>query len=1697
MGIPEFFTPLIKKGSVFFLTRIKQINTRFKVILLLTILTAMALPVNLRAHKDDIRFEHLSLEHGLSNVVVHCILQDSQGFMWFGTREGLNKFDGYTFTVYRPNPENRVGMNNNIRSIFEDSGGDLWIGTYCDGLYTFNRKTETFTRYQNQRDNPHSISSNGVYSIFEDSSGSLWIGTRAGGLNKFNRKQETFTHYRHRADNPLSLSHNDVCSILEDSGGNLWIGTLAGGLNKLDPEQETFTHYRHRADDPHSLSSDWVRSILEDSNGNLWIGTHGGGLNKFDRKTETFIHYQHQPENANSLSHNDIYSILEDSGGSLWIGTTGGGINKFDPKKESFTRCRHRADNPHSLSSDCIRSIFEDSGGNLWIATCDGGLNLLYGKTFTPVQHQVDTPPSLGLNDVKSFFEDSSGRLWIGTDCGLNKFNPETQTFTLFQNQVDNPHSLSHNDIRSIFEDSAGGLWIGTYGGGLNKFDRKTETFIRYQHQPENADSLSHNFVRLIFEDSTGNLWIGTNRGLNRFDDKQETFHRCQHQADNPNSLSNNTVKTMCEDSAGRLWIGTSGGLNKFTGRRETFIRYQHQADNPHSLSNNYVISILEDSAGSLWIGTWTGGLNKFDGTEETFVHFREKDGLPDNTIYGILEDDNGNLWMSTNKGISKFNPQKGTFTNYDEKDGLQGNEFNEGAYHKGKSGMIYFGGINGFNAFYPDHLRDNTYILPVVITDFLLFNKSVPIAGHSSKVGGFKLEQHINFTREITLDHTYYIFALEFSALNYRQPGKNQYAYKLEGLDKDWVKIDAKNRRAAYMNLPDGEYIFRVKASDSNGCWNEQGTSLRIKILPPWWKTWWAYTLYALSILGLISWFIRSQRRKVIEKQKELEREKLKELDKAKSRFFANISHEFRTPLTLIMGPLEQILAKNPGKDIRDKVHLMLRNAQRLLNLINQLLELSRLDSGKMKLEASRQNIVPFVKNTVMCFQSLAQQNNTDLIFMNKDHDITLYFDAEKLEKVITNLLSNAFKYTPAGGSITVKVRKAAETGRFPSGCVEISVRDTGTGIPENQLPHIFNRFYRVEGGHEHKQKGSGIGLALTKELVELHHGEIKVQSSCRDDHSQGSEFLLRLPLGTEHLQSEEITETDKPTARRAIKSFSGGPGGRFFKKAPLAAGGNTPKEEAVKEKKPLVLVVEDNNIERLYIKTTLELQFSVVEAADGKEGILRAKEIIPDLIVSDIIMPEIDGYELCRTLKKDVLTSHIPIILLTAKGSEASVRQGLETGADDYLTKPFNKSLLVVRVRNLIELRRQLQREKKNRMTLLPEGIPVSPLDDEFYKKLLDALEENLSDPDFNVEALSRKLQMSHAALYRKIQGLTGKTPTLFIRSFRLKRAAQLLQTHTGNVSDVADKVGFTDKSYFAKCFKEQFHCLPSDLQPSGAARGFDGEEFETSEVPAGSTLASGNSKPGKEIALVVEDNDDARGYIRESLEPDYRVVEAVDGSEGLARTMEIIPDLVISDIMMPGMDGYELCRLLKQDLRSCHIPVVLLTAKAGEESRIKGLELGADDYITKPFNTGILRVRIKNLIRLRSHLQKERNREMALLPAKIKEPEIHREFEKELNTAIEKNLEDPGFNVEQLAKKLYMSSATVYRKIQAISGEVPSEYIRSFRLRRAAELLKSNSGSVTEVAFGVGFNSRAYFTKCFKEKFHQLPSVYMTTG
>jgi len=811
----------------------------------------------LYAQADDLIFERISLEHGLSQNTVFCILQDRKGFLWIGTQDGLNKYDGYDFKAYKHDPENPNSLNSSvITAIYEDRSNVLWVGTNR-GLNKLDREKEAFMRYQHDPNDSKSLSGNFISAIYEDRSGRLWIGTREGGLNRLVLRDHhpTFIQHKNELDDPNSLSHNYVTAIAEDQSGSLWIATN-GGLNKLVHEETAgaparFMRYKNDPDDPLSLSDNTVTSLCQDHAGALWIGTVKG-LNKLapnkDDGTPAFIHYKNDPQNPKSLRHNSISSLYVDRSGTLWIGATNG-LNKYVASENAAAAFSHYESDPNdtgTLSENNVRAIYEDQSGILWIGTWNGGLNKLDRKrqSFAHYERNPDAPQSLSHNNVRAIYEDRSGVLWIGTrGGGLNRLDRKKKSFKQYKFDAHNPQSLSHDYVWSILEDRAGELWIGTYGGGLDKFDRSKETFTHYAFDPDNPNGLSHKNVTPIYEDRAGVFWIGTvGGGLNAFNREKGTFKHYKNDPGDPNSLSHNEVWSICEDREGTLWIGTSGGgLNKFDRATERFTHYKNNPNDPKSLSNNYVFSIHEDlhSGGMLWLGTWGGGLNCFDRKTGEFARFREREGLPNEVIYGILEDDQGNLWLSTNKGLARFNPTTRTFKSYNVLDGLQSNEFNAGAYHKNRNGEMFFGGIRGFNAFHPDSLKDNPYVPPIVVTAFRKYDQT--IACDISATGEF----------ELTYKDKYLTF--EFVALDFSRPEKNQYAFMMESFNSDWI-YSGTRRFASYTNLDPGTYVFKVKGSNSDGVWNEQGAAIRIIITPPFWESWWFRLLAAVAFVGILA---------------------------------------------------------------------------------------------------------------------------------------------------------------------------------------------------------------------------------------------------------------------------------------------------------------------------------------------------------------------------------------------------------------------------------------------------------------------------------------------------------------------------------------------------------------------------------------------------------------------------------------------------------------------------------------------------------------------------------------------------------------------------------------------------------------------------------------------------------------------------
>ena len=987
-----------------------------KSILVITILLFGLNRSNLHAQEDDIKFERISFEERNLQSQVTCILQDSKGFMWFGTRDGLLRYDGYSFKEFRHDPDDPNSLSyNEVLSIHEDRSGNLWIGTgaigsdlFIGGLNKFDWEKERFIHYQFEPDNPKSLSNNIVKSIYEDKTGILWIGI-FDGIEKFDLETEEFTHYRrtfptyhpdifglidhlretnwlvasilrvgdnqdttvvfkagdtkylivsmgedgyyglndygwieaeeviwkmeaHKAkhgggarknriqisistfkpgtyqlryrsddshsysawnapmpDNPelwgiqifaipentakniywrltdfiqeSTISGGLVNTICEDSSGDLWIGTWEEGLFRFDIGKEEFINYKHDPDNPKSLSDNCVFAICEDHFGDLWIGTMNGGLNKFDREKGEFIHYKHDPNDHNSLSSNQVRSIYEDKSGILWIGTAFGGLNIFDREHDRFYHYRSDPEIPKSLSDNNVLSIFEDRSGTIWIGTYYEGLNKIVRERKRFIHHKKDpeNPNSLINNYITAIYEDEQGVIWIGTNDGLNRFDRKKNEFGHFKNVPNNTNSISNNTITAIYGDESGAVWIGTENG-LQRFEREEEIFIHYKSDPDNPSSISDYYINSIFEDESGVLWIGTDEGLNKFDREKGEFTHYKNDPDKHGSISSNCINTIYEDQSAILWIGTyGGGLNKFDRKKEIFTNYENDLDDSKSLSDNYVWSIYEDLMGSLWIGTGSG-LNRFDRAKESFTLYGEKQGLPDDAIKGILGDTQGNLWLCVSRGLIKFNPQKETLKKYDIEDSFYSNRMWGGTCYKSRSGEMFFGGDYGFTAFYPDSIEDNLYVPPIVITDFKMFNKSVKISDDSP------LKKSIIETNEIVLSYKESVFSFEFAALNFSKPEKNQYAYMIEGYDEDWNYIGNK-RFAPYSKLPAGKYTFRVKGSNCDGVWNEKGTSIAITIAPPPWRTWWAYSLYVFALGGGFVGYIRYRSRVVRDK--------------------------------------------------------------------------------------------------------------------------------------------------------------------------------------------------------------------------------------------------------------------------------------------------------------------------------------------------------------------------------------------------------------------------------------------------------------------------------------------------------------------------------------------------------------------------------------------------------------------------------------------------------------------------------------------------------------------------------------------------------------------------------------------------------------------------------------------------------------
>ena len=1406
-------------------------STRVKVSVL-TLLAMLCLSSSAAGqHSGKIAFERFSIEHGLSNYTVTSILQDRRGFLWLGTQAGLNRYDGYSFKQYLA--ANSGLTDDYVNVLYEDYSGMIWVGTQQAGLFAFDPKTERFTAYAHNPEEPSSLSHNDVLAIYEDQNRNLWIGTRGGGLNRFNRATESFLHVNSASGGRDGGADRIVRAIGEDPSRPdvLWIGT-EGGLKELDTGAEAMNpHYDLPAEG--NRIDDAIRTIYADLGGILWIGTQNEGLYAIHSGSNHVEHYVHEPENGNSLASNYVLTIHGDSSGSLWIGTYDRGLTLFDRANDLFTRYENAPADAGSIPHNQVQAIHIDRSGVLWVGTWAGlGKRVLARPRFVHYMHLPDDPNSLSHPGIASIFEDQFGFLWIGTlGGGLNRLDRRSDRVTRY--------NLPFEDVVAICQDRNGTLWLGTRDNQLHAFEPATREVSSYPLGTP-ADAHADDIVVTIYESPTrpGLLWIGTKlNGVYTFDSNaRRVVQHYGHDIADESSLSDNYAWPIYEDRTGTIWVGTwGGGLNRFDENTRTFKRYRNDDQDPHSISGNRVVSIHEDGEGRLWVGTFGRGLTLFDRLTERFTHYTEQDGLPSNDIVGILLDNKGFLWLSTNNGISRFDPRTTTAINFGVANGLQGGIFRIGAAHKNKQGEIFFGGENGLNVIHPSRALAHRQAPPVILTDFHLLGQSA------------QLDSSISTVAEIKLDHDENYIAFEFAVLDFIEPSNNQYAFMLEGVDREWIEV--RNQRfVRYPKLAPGEYTFRVKGANSSNQWNDQGASVRLFISPPWWKAPWAYALYVAALMLIVSsvyrWRVRHLKNQAIElkrmvdirtedlqaeKEKtEKQAEKLIELEQVKDRFFANISHEFRTPLTLIVGPIQDALAGEYGSvpsRLRSQLSMMHRSGERLHRLINQLLDLSKLEVGRMELRARRRDLVSFVKGIVLSFSHLADRHRVTLQCHAGTEHLLVYFDADKLEKVISNLLSNAIKFTPGQGKVLVTIHEIDDDFRpTPLGdgtddltpyvahdWAEIRVSDTGTGIPAEEVAHVFDRFHQVDTSTTRRHEGTGIGLALTKELVTLHGGSIHVES----EEGFGTTFIVRLPRGKDHFDPKDLLESETdidslPFEERAQSEDS--------EVAELAFDydANTPESSADRsppqESAPTILIIDDNADVRAYLRSHLAPLYHVFEAADGVEGLARAREITPDLVISDVMMPKMDGVALCRALKQDEQLNHIPVILLTAKATDDSKIEGLTIGADDYIYKPFNAQVLLARVENLVEVRRTLRERFSGEVRIGPSEISVSSTEAMFVEKVRGIVERHMVDSNFDVDWFADEVGMSRRHLHRKLRETAGLSPAGYIRMMRLERAAQLLEQRAGSVSEIAYDVGFKNPDHFSRLFQQVFGVSPS---------------------------------------------------------------------------------------------------------------------------------------------------------------------------------------------------------------------------------------------------------------------------------------------
>jgi signal transduction histidine kinase/ligand-binding sensor domain-containing protein/DNA-binding response OmpR family regulator len=1329
--------------------------------------------------QQSIRFRHISYKDGLVQSPIATMLQDKNGYIWVGSWSGLSRYDGTTFKNFRPDDTKPDQISHNrINRLYEDHRGRLWIGT-GGGLNLYNKYTEhfqhiglstakgggnfitaieqdhsgkiwvaTFKGIKNVTRDVKSLTvitdwkntepqlyRGIVYSLLEDIQQTIWVGIEQG-LKRFDPKTNIVIPLPEILRQNKELSTAKIIVIKQDNDGDIWFGTENSGIFRYSPRLNSCTRYLNKANDPHSLPSNWINDLLI-KDGRLMAATHNG-ISIFDPLKNNFTSYTHDPADSRTLSDGSVWSLMRDHTGNVWMGTYSGGINIFYPGNSNFSNIGEQIGKNIGLKKPLAEAIIGDADGGLWIGTFGGGLNYINRKKGITAFYDIS-------DEIKALVKDSLGNIWTGTLDGLYKFNRSKKTFNPINLQIFN-NKTTAKLINTLVATKAG-IWIGTNGVGLKLVDYTGKELL----------SLT-----------------------------------------NKTGLIDNYVNALC-NQGNVLWIGTQNGLNKYDLHNHTFKTYRRKTN---GLGNNNVLSLYTDSHQHLWIGTDGGGLNYLDERNNQIYPIRRSDGLADDVVSAIISDNKGTLWVSTNNGISQltFGPAvsplaKGNYqiANYTAANGLQSNQFLANSAYRAPDGEIFFGGMNGVATFFPDKIIKNKFSPEILLTGFLINNKDARLGVNPL------LQSSINETAQITLSYDQNNLTIKYSALNFINPEKNTYAYKMAGLNNNEGWISTGNQKeVSFNNLAPGHYIFTVRAANNDGYWNKKGRTLQINIHPPLWKTWWAYIVYALLTAFLFYKIIQFfQVRARLEQDlfnEHLQNERQEEFYKMKLDFFTNISHEIRTPLTLILGPLENLYNTTLENTVISRQVIQVKNnAERLLRLIGELMDFRKAETGNMVLYVQRYNVVVFIEEIFLSFNSLAESRHITYNFKTDSPEIYLNIDHDQLEKVFFNLLSNAFKFTPDQGRISVAI--SSDT------YFKVSITDNGKGISADHQSKLFTNYYQV---HDQKSNaGTGIGLALSKSIVELHQGTISFRSSVQTTGSEGyTEFTVCLPA--ELKPAKNVHLIDNTPGLESIASFRRQAEIDIFHPAEIQAS-TTPEAS--------IVLAEDNEELRRFLVDSLP-GYQVVAFENGSAAFKYAVSQIPDLIISDVMMPVMDGLEFCRNIKLDERTSHIPVILLTALATHIHQVNGLQTGADAYLTKPFSTKLLQLNVHNLLSSRDRMRKKFSQQLVLQPRQVLLNNPDEHFIQKLMNIIEEQMENPEFGVVNLGAEIGMSKTVLYKKICALTNLSPADFIKSMRLKKAADLLRQQLLSVNEISVMVGFNDRKYFSREFKKMYGKSPSDM-------------------------------------------------------------------------------------------------------------------------------------------------------------------------------------------------------------------------------------------------------------------------------------------